>query len=74
MDSLVFSLNILLFFSLKTNKTLDFQGFSDRLWRRERDSPPASLCSHAGDVAHHRICSGAGLLQFAKNARTGAFS
>ena len=43
-------------------------------YSRERDSPPATLCSHAGDVAHRRIRSGAGLLQFAKNARTGAFS
>ena len=35
--------------------------------------PPATLRSHAGDVAHRRIRSGAGLLQFAKNTRTGAF-
>ena len=28
------------FYLQKINKTLDFQGFSDRLWRRERDSKP----------------------------------
>ena len=40
MNSPVFLLMYCRFSLQKVNKTLDFQRFSDRLWRRERDSKP----------------------------------